>query len=733
MQYFIRSLRYLWPYRARMAAAVACVLVIAALWSGSLGMVLPGARILLSPEGLHGWAYQDLANDRMGVKLVQQETPVGTTMVGSDGREIEIEQAMCVTAVDPAKAAANAGIGNADWVVGIVDDNAEHYRMRADALVRELSRVETGQSVTLNVLSVRSQQPRPVPITMGQAGFTTRILGEVASRLPEPKSYADRFTLFVWLMVGVLAVTMLRGLFTFFQEYLVGTAVWRGIMDLRCQNYNAVLHLPTTFFSSKGVTDATSRFLADMGDLARGQNTLLGKTLVEPAKAIGCCALALTLSWKLTLLAALAGPPVFWLIRKLGKSMHKAARRALESSSGILAVLDETLQGIRIVKAYTMEGSERRRFFRVNRKLYKQQSKMEALDAIIGPSIEMLGILSGMLAAGVAGHMVFRGDMRPDIFLTWMVAMFAIYDPVRKLAKVTLRFQQSDAAAKRIFELQDAPQETFVPSAPSLARHHESIVFDKVTYRYPGGSQIEALRNINLRIGAGQTAAIVGPNGSGKTTLLSLLPRLIDPSQGRVLIDGVDISQCSIRSLRRQIGLVSQDSVLFHATIRDNIAYGLRRPHEEAVMMAARKAFVDEFVREMPQGYDTMVGEHGTTLSGGQRQRIAIARAILRDPAIMIFDEAMSQVDADSERRIHEAMLDFTKGRTTLTIAHRFATVMSADQIVVMDNGQIVDTGTHGQLVDRCELYRHLYQTQFADTAGASDGQAKAKATPVIG
>ena len=322
-----------------------------------------------------------------------------------------------------------------------------------------------------------------------------------------------------------------------------------------------------------------------------------------------------------------------------------------------------------------------------------------------------------MGAAALAGYWVFHDQMKADNFLALMACLAAMFDPVRKLAKVVTRFQRSEAAAARVFELHDRQQEKTVPAAPMLPLHSKSIEFRNVSFRYPSASD-DALKNVNLTIRAGQNIAIVGPNGSGKTTLVSLLPRLIEPTAGTVLIDGHDISGYSLRSLRRQIGLVTQETVLFHATIAENVSYGLRRPKREDVLAAAQKAFVDEFVRELPEGYDTMVGEHGATLSGGQRQRITIARAILRDPAILIFDEAMSQIDADSERRIHQAMTEFTKGRTTLLIAHRFATVLSADVIAVLAAGKIIDTGTHDELLQRCELYHHLYKTQFVDSGG---------------
>jgi ABC-type multidrug transport system fused ATPase/permease subunit len=267
-----------------------------------------------------------------------------------------------------------------------------------------------------------------------------------------------------------------------------------------------------------------------------------------------------------------------------------------------------------------------------------------------------------------------------------------------------------------VFELQDRVQEDRVVGGPDLPRHSKTIEFRHVSFRYPGGT--EALKDVSLTIQAGEVVAVVGPNGSGKTTLVQMIPRLIDPAAGEVLIDGHDLRKVSMRSLRRQVGIVTQDTVLFNATIGENIGYGRARPKERDVMAAAKRAFVDEFVQPLPAKYDTMIGEHGTGLSGGQRQRIAIARAILRDPTVLIFDEATSQIDADSEHRIHQAMADFIHGRTALIVAHRFATVLSADRIVVMNEGQITDVGTHKELLGRCKLYEHLYRTQFSDAGG---------------
>ncbi|HAU38333.1 MAG TPA: hypothetical protein DCX07_11555, partial [Phycisphaerales bacterium] len=465
MQNFIRSLKYLWPYRVRIGAALLCCVFIATLWGGGLGLTLPGAKILISEEGLHGWAWNTLARDRLGVGIVQRSVPPRRV----DGHELS-KVIDVVSVSDSHQPVGPDRLSETDWIVGLSipgPDGSEQWEwVRGDILAERLARTDEGQTVRLLVFNSNSAsaQPRVVPVRMGPTELTSHLLGELAEKIPNPGigNLPGRFPLFVGLLVVVLIITCIRAVFTFIQEYLVGTAIWRGIMDLRSRNYNVVLHLPTTFFSEKGVSDATSRFIQDTNELARGQNTLLGKTMVEPAKAVGAVVTALCASWELTLMAMVAGPPAFFLIRKMGKKMHKASRRALESWSSMLAVLNETLVGIRVVKSYTMEGAERRRFFRVNRALLKQQNRMERLDAATGPTVESLGIAAGMVAAGAAGYLVFNHRMDQAVFLTWMVALFALFDPVRKLAKVSMRFQASEAAAKRIFELQDSEQEKFV-------------------------------------------------------------------------------------------------------------------------------------------------------------------------------------------------------------------------------------------------------------------------------
>jgi ABC-type multidrug transport system fused ATPase/permease subunit len=712
MKDFFRSLRYLKPYRLRLGISVVCVLIIALLWGGGLGMLAPTLKVLVDREGLHGWAWKSVVDGRLEIRSVFQELPPETSV-----EDIPLATALGIVEVADDGPGNRAGLTGNQWIVGLADGNPDHRVLRADDAARLLAKLPGQAQITLRLYDSATRSVQEKQVQLARAPFTARLLGRVASKIPEPESRAQRFPILVWILVALVVITVLRDLMRFFQEYLVETAVWSGIMDIRRDVYNTALRLPVTFYAQRGTSDTMSRFIQDTGELARGQVTLFGKTLVEPAKAIGSLIAALVLSWELTLIATLAGPPAFLLIRKFGKIMKRASRRALESWSLMLAVLEETLTGIRVVKTYTMESHERKRFFRENRRLLKQQRRMARIDAATAPAIEAMGVIAGSAAAGAAGYFVLNDLFDPFIFIAWMACLAALFDPVRKLAKVATRFQRADAAAGRIFELRDEPIEPRVAGAPGLARHHESLAFRDVHFRYPGASE-DALKQINLDIAAGQSVAIVGPNGCGKTTLVSMVPRLFQPTAGKILIDGHDISQVSLRSLRRQVGMVTQETVLFHATIAENIAYGLRRPRREQIIEAAKKAFVDEFVRDLPEGYDTIVGEKGSTLSGGQRQRISIARAILRDPAILIFDEATSQIDADSEHRIHQAMQNFMRERTTLMIAHRFATVLAADMIVVMNAGEIVDTGPHEQLLQNCKLYAHLYRTQFVDSGG---------------
>ncbi|MBL7134204.1 MAG: ABC transporter ATP-binding protein [Phycisphaerae bacterium] len=711
MKSFRRSFRYLLPYRGRLGVSLVCVLLISVLWGGGIGMMAPVLKVLIEDEGLHGWAWRSLTEDRIEAKVRTRIIP--NTDVPGEGLDEKqtITLVLDVIDVDKDSRAAKAGIHDSDWIIGLYDDGKRQL-VRGDRLTKQLADMPDDARMALVVYDPVKHETRRAELTLGQPGTASKLLGRAAAMTEEPKTDSDRFGLMLRILGVILAMTLLRDILRFVHESIVQTTVWRGIMNLRCDMYNAALHMPITFYSQEGTTDTMSRFLQDTSELAKGQITLFGKTLAEPGKAIASIVTALFFSWELTLMAFIAGPPAAFLIHTVSKITKRATKRALEGFATLLAVLEETLTGIKVVKAYTMESAERRRFFSAARRLFREFRKIALLDAATAPSIEALGITIGVVGAAVGGYRVLHGQMDPSMFIAWLGLMASAFDPVRKLAKVYTRFQKADAAAKRIFEVHDRECEVRVPCAPDLPRHERSVEFSNVTFRYPQTDE-DTIKDVNLTVQAGQVIAIVGPNGCGKTTLVSMLPRLLVPDSGKVLIDGHDVAEHSLRSVRRQIGLVTQDSVLFDTSIAENISYGRKGATHDEILAAAKRAFVHDFVDDMPNGYDTVVGQRGATLSGGQKQRITIARAILRDPAILIFDEATSQVDADSEQRIHQALDEFMAGRTTVLIAHRFSTIVSADVIAVMDEGQIVDTGTHDELVQRCDLYKQLYQTQF--------------------
>jgi ABC-type multidrug transport system fused ATPase/permease subunit len=376
--------------------------------------------------------------------------------------------------------------------------------------------------------------------------------------------------------------------------------------------------------------------------------------------------------------------------------------------------------GLKVVKVYNQQDYERASFKTINRRLLGQLLKIAKVNAATTPTLEVFGMVGGALALIVGVHWITEGATTenriegPDFFLL-LVLLGAAAESVRKASGIWNRIQEANAAAERVFAVMDAPVESESADAAALERVKDKIEFVDVAFTYPG-ERSQVLKGVNLTVQAGHNVAIVGPNGSGKTTLANLVPRLYDPDSGRILVDGNDIRNASLASLRSQIAMVTQNIVTFNDTIRANIAYGKADARAEEIEEAAKRAYAHEFTSTLPQGYDTVIGEQGTGLSGGQLQRIVIARAILKDPAILIFDEATSQVDADSEAKIHNAIEEIMRNRTTFIIAHRFSTVISADVIVVMDDGRIVAQGQHEDLMESCRLYQSLYETQLAKT-----------------
>jgi ABC-type multidrug transport system fused ATPase/permease subunit len=493
-----------------------------------------------------------------------------------------------------------------------------------------------------------------------------------------------------------------------------------AITQMREDAFGHAIEMPMGFYASERPTDTISRIMRDTSVMASSIKTLLGLALREPLNALFMLICAMLLSWQLVLIFLCMGPFVVGLTALFGKKMKKATKKSLVAGSEMLAKLNGVMAGLKVVKVYNQQSYERDSFKTINSRLLKQLLKIAKVNAATSPTLEIFGMIGGAMAIVVGAHWITQSTatenrLEGTSFFVLLALLGAAAESVRKASGVWNRIQEANAAAERVFAIMDEPVEGESSNLPALKPARDKIEFVDIAFTYPG-ERAQVLKGVNLTVKAGHNVAIVGPNGSGKTTLANLIPRLYDPDSGQILIDGKDISEVSLVSLRDQIAMVTQNIVTFNDTITANIAYGKAGATAEEVEKAAKRAYAHEFITTLPEGYDTEIGEHGTGLSGGQLQRIVIARAILKDPAILIFDEATSQVDADSEAKIHNAIEEVMHNRTTFIIAHRFSTVISADVIVVMDDGRIIAQGQHEELIKTCRLYQSLYETQLLKT-----------------
>ena len=743
MKNFVRLVRFAWPYRLRFGVSLACATLVAGLYAADIALVYPLLKILFYNDNCQTWVAQKvltLENDQrvIAARLDEVDYIAGHGLndpgaLGPRYREVRTRRERL-----SAEVVAREGRLNDPTLLSPSSDAQAPDRVELELLKRNLGESEariaelnwfrdvhnkdkarSGPELEYRRASLEKQKAK-----VGWWLKTYRGIQPSVNRYLPQKGFQTLLLLLTLVMTGVAV----KGVFLFLQEVCVARVMQLTLFDIRNHFFRRTLALDISSFGDQGSAELISRFTNDMDSVGQGLNTLFSKVMREPLRIVGCLTFAVWLNWRLTFLALILVPVSAMTSKKAGQLMKRAVRRSLESMSNIYKILQETFQGIVVVKAYTMERRERRRFFLETKSLYKKSVRVAKIDALSDPVLELLALSTVSIALLAGSYLVLNQTIYLDLgffkfqladrplaiedLLYFYAMLGGISDPVRKLANVHSRIQRAAAAADRICALMDRrPSVADKPRAPALAPHRRAVEFDEVTFSYNGREPV--LRGVSLSVRQGETIALVGPNGCGKSTLMNLLPRFHDVESGAIRVDGHDLRDVTLRSLRRQIGMVIQDTILFEDTIANNIAYGSRRADLGSIISAAKRSYAHQFISGLPLGYDTVIGERGQGLSGGQRQRIALARAMLRDPAILILDEATSAVDIQDEALIRKAIEEFVRDRTTFLITHSLSSLQIADRIVLMNAGRIEAVGTEGELRRNSSLYRRLHEIHF--------------------
>ena len=671
MNSLARMLPYVWPHRGKLLLSVVFAGLVALFWGLNLSVAFPIVKVLLQDKTLEEYV----------------QTEIDQTKEEIERRNEEVET-LAARAAD-------------------MEDGDEKVR----------------------VLRTQSRQQSK----LSDASRHLLIMGWTKENVL-PWVPRDKFDTFA-IILGVLVIaTVAKGCCLFVQDYLIGSIAQLSVMGLRKECFRRVLKLDYQSVRQTGTSGLMSRFTYDMEVLSNGLNLLGGKVIREPLKALTCIVFAFMVNWQLTLLSLLFVPLAGFVFYRIGKKLKAASHRVMEEMSRIYKTLEETFEASKIVIAFGGGIRHRQRFHRENKNYIKRALQIVRIDALTSPTTELLGMLAAFIALAPGAYLVLRGTREiwgiklaaspmdiAELSLLY-VLLAGVIDPGRKLSSVYSKLKRSAAAADRIFELMD--QEPLVKQAEitrPLPRLQSKIEFRNVTFSYLGADDHRhtVLDKVNLTVNAGEAIAVVGENGSGKSTLLNLLPRYFDPDDGSVLFDEIDIQDVRFQELRRQIGYVTQETYLFDESVYENIRYGTPLATQKQIIAAACQAHALDFIESLPEGFDTSVGDKGQRLSGGQRQRIALARAILRDPSVLILDEATSAIDSKSELLIHQALREFAENRTVFIITHTVSQSILdiVSRFVVMDQGRLVAFGTHDQLIETCPAYQKLYRAQVHQKA----------------
>jgi ATP-binding cassette, subfamily B, bacterial MsbA len=732
MKNFVRLARFAWPYRVRFALSLACAIMVALLGFANIGAVYPLLQILFNSQNCHKWI------DEKVIETETEELLIQARVAEIDFMDQLVDQSREPIAdfrahlrkrhreeVDAVSKLGDQDKDNPDGMNAVdLTDPARRERALATSRVDELERYGplVKQMSRSGLSNRRTALGHELASNRKWQNRYVRIRPVIKNWLPK-----DNYKTLVLLITAVMVTVAVKGLFQFLQDVLVADIMQLSLFDIRNLFFRRTMALELAKFSEGGTADLIARFTNDMESLSQGLSVVLSKMVREPLRVVSFLVGALVLNWRLTCLTLILVPISVITTYRAGKIMKRAVRKSLESMSNIYKILQECLLGIKVVKAFTMERYERRRFYVETRALYKKSVRVATIDALSDPVLEFLSLTTVAIAVLTGSYLVLRKTIFINIGFPLQLAskpmiiadLFTLYamlagiaDPVRKLANVHSKLQRAAAASDRICTLMyREPDVTDKPGAIRMPRHRRVVEFDQVEFTYNGRDSV--LRGLSLSVNHGEAIALVGPNGCGKTTLMNLLPRFWDVNGGAIRLDGHDIRDVQMRSLRNQIGMVTQETILFRGTLAENISYGSRNASRDAIIAAAKRSYAHQFISALPDGYDTLIGEHGSGLSGGQRQRIALARAMLRDPAILILDEATSAVDIQDEALIRKAIEEFARGRTTFLITHNLGSLQFVDRIVLMNAGRVEAVGTDSELRRSSTLYHRLHEIHY--------------------